>query len=86
MNSFKQPPPNPVAAVGNQGDMIAVTRLLTVSEISRWLAVSPSWIRDHASGRRRPPLPCIKLGKSLRFDSKAVNGWLNLLRTSGTAA
>jgi predicted DNA-binding transcriptional regulator AlpA len=86
MNSLKQPPPNPAAPAGNEGDMIPVARLLTVSEISRWLAVSPSWVRDHATGRRQPLLPCIKLGRSLRFDPKAVTEWLNLLRTSGRTA
>jgi predicted DNA-binding transcriptional regulator AlpA len=52
------------------------TRLLTVAEISNWLAVSQSWVRDHATGRRRPILPCIKLGKSLRFDQKRVAEWV----------
>jgi predicted DNA-binding transcriptional regulator AlpA len=56
------------------------TKLLTVTEVSSWLAVSPSWIRDHAAGRRRPVLPCIKLGKSLRFDERRVTQWLETLR------
>ena len=29
--------------------------------------------RDHASGRRRPLLPSVKLGKSLRFREEDVN-------------
>ena len=62
------------------------TRLLTVDEVSNWLAVSPSWVRDHATGRRRPNLPHIKLGKSLRFDEKRVAEWLNALRRSGRSA
>ena len=36
---------------------IPATKLLTVPEVARWLAVSPSWVRDHAMGRRRPVLP-----------------------------
>jgi hypothetical protein len=40
-----------------------------------WLAVSPSWVRDHATGRRRPAMPHIKLGKSLRFDENRVAEW-----------
>jgi predicted DNA-binding transcriptional regulator AlpA len=55
------------------------TRLLTVAEVSEWLAVSPSWVRDHATGRRRPILPCIKLGKSLRFDQRRVSDWISNL-------
>jgi predicted DNA-binding transcriptional regulator AlpA len=59
-------------------------RLLTVAEVSNWLAVSPSWVRDHATGRRRPVLPCIKLGKSLRFDQKRVAEWVASLSRCGS--
>ena len=65
---------------------MATTKLLTVSEVARWLAVSPSWVRDHATARRRPTLPCIKLGKSLRFEEKGVAEWLEALRRDGRAA
>jgi len=65
---------------------MTTTRLLTVSEVACWLAVSPSWVRDHAAGRRRPALPCIKLGKSLRFEEKRVAEWLDALRRAGRAA
>ena len=54
-------------------------RLLTVAEVANWLAVSQSWVRDHATGRRRPVLPCIKLGKSLRFDKGKVAEWVTSL-------
>lgn len=62
------------------------TRFLTVAEVARWLAVSPSWVRDHATGRRRPALPSIKLGKSLRFDARTITEWLDALRRNGRAA
>ena len=63
-----------------------MTRLLTVAEVSNWLAVSPSWVRDHATGRRRPAMPHIKLGKSLRFDETRVAEWLDALRRFGRSA
>ena len=50
--------------------------LLTVRQVAQWLNVSPSWIRDHATGRRRPALPVIRLGKAIRFDEHQVSGWL----------
>jgi len=62
------------------------TKLLTVPEVARWLAVSPSWVRDHATGRRRPPLPCVKLGKSLRFEPTVLAEWLETLRRASRAA
>jgi hypothetical protein len=37
-------------------------RLLSVGEVAEWLGVSSAWVRDHASGRRVPKLPAIKLG------------------------
>lgn len=30
------------------------SQLLTVRQVSEWLNVSPSWVRDHATNRRRP--------------------------------
>ena len=70
----------------NTQDSIAATKLLTVSEVARWLAVSPSWVRDHATGRRRPAMPSIKLGKSLRFEEKGIAEWIEALRRDGKAA
>lgn len=63
-----------------------MTQLLTVPEVARWLAVSPSWVRDHATGRRRPVLPCVKLGKSMRFEGDVVAKWLEDLRRRERAA
>jgi predicted transcriptional regulator len=39
-----------------------VTRLLEVAEVAEWLGVSQSWVREHASGKRKPKLPAVKLG------------------------
>jgi hypothetical protein len=66
--------------------MTTTIKLLTVSELARWLSVSPSWVRDHATGRRRPVLPCVKLGKSLRFEPAVISQWLEALRRAGRAA
>lgn len=51
-------------------------KLLTVGEVAKWLAISPAWIRDHASGRRNPKLPRVKLGKSLRFRREDVERFI----------
>ena len=55
-------------------------RLLNVSDVADWLHVSEGWIRDHATGRRRPVLPSIKLGKAIRFDEAKVDEWLQRLQ------
>ncbi len=59
--------------------------LLTVREVSVWLNVSEGWVRDHASGRRRPILPSVKLGKSRRFREEAVDALIRDLSKDGAA-
>src|SRR5260370_41619665 len=54
-------------------------QLLTVRQVSEWLNVSPSWVRDHATNRRRPALPALKLGKSLRFREDQLAEWIRQL-------
>jgi predicted DNA-binding transcriptional regulator AlpA len=70
----------------NRTEMMTLNRLLTAPEVAHWLAVSPSWIRDHASGRRRPVLPSIKIGRSMRFEEKSITEWLEVLHRDGRAA
>lgn len=62
-------------------------RLLTPKEVADWLAVSPAWVLDHASGRRRPYLPCVKLGKAVRFRREDVEAFIReCARMKGAAA
>jgi predicted DNA-binding transcriptional regulator AlpA len=56
-----------------------MTPLLTAAQVAAWFHVSRGWVFDHASGRRRPKLPSIKLGKALRFREEEVNRWLEVL-------
>jgi len=50
--------------------------LLTVSEVAKMLKMSEGWLRDHASGRRRPVIVSVKLGKSVRFRANDVERFL----------
>jgi len=34
--------------------------------------VSENWVRDHGTGRRRPALACVKLGRTIRFRMSDV--------------
>lgn len=43
------------------------SEIMTVDEVAAWLRVSRGWLLDHSSGRRRPLIPCIKLGRQVRF-------------------
>jgi len=53
--------------------------LLTVDEVAAVLKVSRSWVYEHTRARRLPPgerLPHIKVGKYVRFDTRAVRAFL----------
>ena len=61
--------------------------LLTPKEVADWLCVSGAWVLDHASGRRRPYLPSVKLGKVVRFRREEVEAFiLECRRIMGVAA
>ena len=49
-----------------------LAKLLTVEDVSALLQVSESWVRDHASGRRKPYLKSLKMGKVRRFEEHTV--------------
>ena len=51
-------------------------KLLTPKQVAEWLDVSTAWVLDHASGRRRPYLPSVKLGKAVRFRREDVEQFI----------
>ncbi len=62
-------------------------RLLTPKEVAAWLGVSVPWVLDHASGRRRPQIPSVKLGKVVRFRCEDLEEFIReCCRISGAAA
>ena len=65
----------------SNADEIDVKRqkLLTVRDVAEWLNMSTGWVRDHATGRRGPVPPSVKLGKALRFREDEVEAWLREL-------
>lgn len=48
-------------------------RLLTATEVARTLAVKPARVHQLA---RAGLLPCIRMGRQVRFDPAAVTEWL----------
>jgi len=62
-------------------------KLLSPKAVSEWLCVSETWVLDHASGRRRPNLPSVKLGKAVRFRREDVETFIKeCVRSRGVAA
>jgi excisionase family DNA binding protein len=46
--------------------------LLTVDQVADLLSMSQAWVRQHSSGFRKPAIPSVKLGKSVRFRRDRV--------------
>lgn len=53
--------------------------LSTVSAAAQRLHASTGWVRDHATGRRKPLLPAVNMGKRLRFREEQVNSIIDHL-------
>lgn len=65
-----------VATTNSDADL---HELLTVDEVARLLKVSRSWVYEHTRARgvpRSERLPHIKVGKYVRFDSRALRAFL----------
>lgn len=52
------------------------TELCTVDEIAGRLKVKPSFLYAPTRRKGPDPIPCIRVGKYLRYDLEAVRDWL----------
>ena len=74
----------------NQLLPIAVTspidpsQILTLAELAERLKVSERWVYEKSRRRCQNPLPCIRIGRYLRFDWLEVSAWLR--QQTGRAA
>ncbi len=57
-----------------------IPRLLTVDEVAEMWQLPRSWIYERTRRRGLEQLPHFKLGKYLRFEEKAVEGFLERQR------
>ena len=59
--------------------------ILTADEVAAWLKISKRHVyeltqkRTRSGDVRENPLPCVKLGKSIRFNKAAVEDWIEKL-------
>ena len=57
-----------------------IRQLIKAAEVARKLGVSISWVVQHASGKRKPYLPAVKMGPGrspLRFDPSDVGKFID---------
>jgi len=50
--------------------------IITPEELANRLKVPESWVYEKTRGRCRNPIPCLRLGRYVRFDWLAVAAWL----------
>lgn len=50
--------------------------ILTLAELAERLKVSERWVYEKSRRRCLNPLPCIRIGRYLRFDWTSVSAWL----------
>ena len=55
-------------------------RLLIADEVAELLAVPVSWVREST---RSGAMPCVRLGRYVRFERGAVAAWLEDCRCPG---
>src|ERR1700721_988057 len=61
-------------------DSQPIRQLVRASDVAKKLGVSISWVIQHASGKRRPYLPAVKMGPGrspLRFDPSDVEKFID---------
>ena len=56
--------------------VIEPSNILTLAELSQRLKVSERWVYEKSRRRCQNPLPCIRIGRYLRFDWTSVSAWL----------
>jgi excisionase family DNA binding protein len=57
-----------------------VDRLLTAGEVAELLAVPERWVREHS---RAQHLPCVRLGRYVRFRREAVLAYIEAQEAGG---
>ena len=61
----------------------SIRQLVRSKDVAKKLGVSISWVIQHASGKRRPYLPAVKMGPGrspLRFDPNDVEKFIDECR------
>lgn len=50
--------------------------LLTPAEVCKWLGFSKWWLYKMRRAGVRNPIPCVPVGRSLRYSKAQVTAWL----------
>jgi len=56
--------------------LVKAEDIITPEELASRLKVPDSWVYEKTRGRCRNPIPCLRLGRFVRFNWVAVAAWL----------
>jgi hypothetical protein len=56
--------------------LVKAEDILTPEELAARLKVPDSWVYEKTRGRCRNPIPCLPLGRYVRFNWTSVAAWL----------
>jgi hypothetical protein len=79
VNGIELASPSPAAIT----DVKPIRQLIKAADVAKKLGVSISWVVQHASGKRKPYLPAVKMGPGrspLRFDPADVEKFIDECR------
>jgi excisionase family DNA binding protein len=71
---------NATAARNDQGEDLFADELLTARDAARLLSVTVSWIYEHTRDDADDRLPCLRLGKYVRFDRADLRAYVDAKR------
>lgn len=57
-------------------------KLMTADEVAEMLSVPTRWVREHT---RSGLLPCVRLGRYVRYRGDAVDEWVAAQESGGAA-
>jgi excisionase family DNA binding protein len=57
-------------------NLVKAEDILTPEELAARLKVPDSWVYEKTRGRCRYPIPCLRLGRYVRFNWAAIATWL----------
>jgi excisionase family DNA binding protein len=60
-------------------------KLLTVKDVADMLGVSTLWVYEHARGKHRPKLPCVRMGHCVRFRPSSIEEFVRALEQGQVA-
>lgn len=54
---------------------VTAQEILRPEEVAQLLRTSVGWVYEKCRSRQRDPLPCLRLGRYIRFEKQTVLAW-----------